>query len=87
VALLQAEVAYLTEYSITQEMPYLNSVRHFTYASYYNITSGNPHKIGMKEIYINHCIDILLQYIQYSGDLNLITYHWLAGQDLPEPEM
>jgi hypothetical protein len=79
--------AYLADYSVSHQIHCLNSLRHIAYASYYNTTTGNPHKMGMKEIHINHCVDMLLQSIQCSGDVNLITYHWLAGQDVPEPDM
>lgn len=79
--------AYLADYSMSHQIHCLNSLRKFAYASYYNTTIRNSRKMGMKEVHINHCVDILLQSIQCSGDVNLITYHWLAGQDVPEPDM
>lgn len=35
---------------------------------------------------IDHCIDILRQFIMCSGDTGLITYTWEEGRNVPMPD-
>jgi len=58
------------------------------YGEYYNQSMGRADNFtAMREIHINHCMDILMQAIQCSGNLNLITLHWTETQKLPYPDM
>jgi hypothetical protein len=79
--------SYLADYDMNHQIHCLNLPRKIAYSSYYNITAGNPKKMEIPEIHINHCVEILLQRIQCSSNVNLMTYHWLAGQENPVPDM
>lgn len=41
----------------------------------------------MFEIHMDHCVDMLMQTIQCSGNLNLITMHWVNEESNPFPDM
>ena len=41
----------------------------------------------MHDIHINHCVDMLMQTIQCSGNVNLITLHWIAELTYLFPDM
>ena len=40
-----------------------------------------------REIHVNHCIDMVLQTLQCSGNVNLMTLHWVETQEYPFPDM
>lgn len=42
---------------------------------------------AMYKIHMGHCIDMLMQTIQCSGNLNLITMHWVNEEPNPFPDM
>lgn len=74
----------------------LNSLRQLAYPEYYNNgTHSHGHgKRGrsrggseMFAVHVNHCVDILMQAIQCSGNVNLITMHWVETQPYPFPDM
>lgn len=72
----------------------LNSLRQLAYPEYYgNGTHHGKHgkhgKRGseMFAVHVNHCVDILMQAIQCSGNANLITMHWVETQPYPFPDM
>jgi hypothetical protein len=41
----------------------------------------------MYENHMDHCIDMLIQTIQCSGNLNLITMHWVNDKAISFPDM
>jgi hypothetical protein len=47
----------------------------------------NPLVEGFREVHINHCVDMLAQTIQCTGNLNLITMHWTETKSFPFPDM
>lgn len=79
--------AYIGAFDVYHQIHCLNSLRRIVYRSYYNETMPDPEAMGLPEIHVNHCIDILLQAIQCSGNVNFMTYHWVAGQEYPQPDM
>ena len=79
--------AYIGGFDVYHQIHCLNSLRRIIYRSYYNETMSDPEDMGLPEIHVNHCIDILLQAIQCSGNVNLMTYRWVAGQEYPQPDM
>lgn len=38
-------------------------------------------------MHMEHCVDMLMQAIQCSGNLNLITMHWVNEESNPFPDM
>ncbi|KAL7629514.1 hypothetical protein AAE478_001035 [Parahypoxylon ruwenzoriense] len=79
--------AYVGAFDVYHQIHCLNSLRRNAYGGYYNLTARNHKAMGLPEIHINHCVDILLQALQCSGNVNFITYHWVAGQEYPQPDM
>ena len=66
-------------------------LRKLIYPDYYTsarqqfLQSQDPK--AMFEIHMGHCVDILMQAIQCSGNLNLITMHWVREESIPFPDM
>lgn len=52
-----------------------------------NKSMGRVDTIKQREIHLNHCIDMVLQTLQCSGNVNLITLHWVETQEYPFPDM
>ncbi|KAI1415852.1 hypothetical protein F5Y13DRAFT_186706 [Hypoxylon sp. FL1857] len=81
------EDAYLGAFDVYHQIHCLNTLRKNAYGGYYHRKTGNHSVMGLPEIHINHCVDILLQALQCSGNVNFMTYHWVAGQEYPQPDM
>lgn len=81
--------AYAAQFDVFHQLHCLNSLRQIAYGSYYNRSMVNPapEKPRLREIHLNHCVDILMQAIQCSGNVNLITMHWVETQSYPFPDM
>ncbi|KAI0148052.1 hypothetical protein F4776DRAFT_295276 [Hypoxylon sp. NC0597] len=81
------EDAYLGAFDVYHQIHCLNTLRQNAYRDYYHLKTRNHSVMGLQEIHINHCVDILLQALQCSGNVNFMTYHWVAGQEYPQPDM
>ncbi|EHK21811.1 uncharacterized protein TRIVIDRAFT_131309, partial [Trichoderma virens Gv29-8] len=81
--------AYATALDIYHQLHCVNTLRRIAYGTYYNTSMGNPdaNNVTLRELHINHCIDILMQAIQCSGNANLITFHWVEKLQHPFPDM
>ncbi|KAH8592382.1 hypothetical protein B0O99DRAFT_743572 [Bisporella sp. PMI_857] len=83
--------AYATILDVYHQLHCLNMFRRIAYSTYYNTSTASSHhhtqKGEMYEIHINHCADMLMQTIQCSGNVNLITMHWIEQQAYPFPDM
>ncbi|XDG10127.1 hypothetical protein ABKA04_009742 [Annulohypoxylon sp. FPYF3050] len=79
--------AYVGAFDVYHQIHCLNTLRHNAYRGYYHLKTRNHSVMGLPEIHINHCVDILLQALQCSGNVNFMTYHWVAGQEYPQPDM
>jgi hypothetical protein len=66
-------------------------LRKLVYPNYYpNARNQFPHakeSEAMFEIHMGHCVDMLMQTIQCSANLNLITMHWVHEESNPFPDM
>ncbi len=80
--------AYASYFDVYHQLHCLNSLRKMVYGGYYNKTTmADARDPGLLELHVNHCVDILAQAVQCSGNLNLITLHWVETKDLPWPDM
>lgn len=79
--------AYVGAFDVYHQIHCLNTLRQHAYGGYYNRTARNHAVLGLPEIHVNHCVDLLLQALQCSGNVNFMTYHWVAGQEYPQPDM
>ncbi|KAF2011565.1 hypothetical protein BU24DRAFT_435969 [Aaosphaeria arxii CBS 175.79] len=81
--------AYATILDVYHQVHCLNSLRKLVYPDYYNKPqwqhSADPK--AMFEIHMEHCVDLLLQALQCSGNANLITLHWVEREPYPFPDM
>lgn len=62
----------------------LNTLRQIAYGDLYPKVSGGREKPVWK-FHVDHCVDILMQELQCSGNLNLVSYHWVENHDRPFP--
>lgn len=75
--------AYASIFDVYHQLHCLNELRRIAYSNYYNSSTAPQHhkqEGEMINIHINHCVDMLMQTIQCSGNVNLITMHWVEQQ-------
>ncbi|KAI0506722.1 hypothetical protein F5B22DRAFT_622419 [Xylaria bambusicola] len=80
--------AYVGDLDVFHQLHCLNTLRQYAYAEYYNLTAidasdGN----SVMALHVNHCVDILFQEIQCSGNVGFITSGWVENQRYPQPDM
>lgn len=78
--------AYAANLDIYHQLHCLNTIREIAYGNYYNASMGNAHSEEIYEVHLNHCVDILVQALQCSGNVNLVTLHWQETQPDPMPD-
>jgi hypothetical protein len=79
--------AYASVFDVYHQIHCLNTLRKIAYGGYYNKSQGRTNTTRLREMHINHCTDMLMQALQCSGNVNLITMHWVETQDGPWPDM
>ncbi|KAJ3578012.1 hypothetical protein NPX13_g2553 [Xylaria arbuscula] len=80
--------AYVGDLDVFHQLHCLNTLRQYAYADYYNMTALNASDgSSLIAVHVNHCVDILLQEIQCSGNVGFITSGWVDGQRYPQPDM
>jgi hypothetical protein len=65
----------------------LNSLRQMAYGKYYNKTTVDATRTSLQAYHMNHCVDLLMQSLLCSGNVNIITWHWVKDQPYPFPDM
>lgn len=67
--------AYAGVLDVFHQIHCLNQLRKFAYADYYHmkIANADPEAVTTHEVHTNHCVDILLQAIQCSGNLRELS--------------
>ena len=78
--------AYATIFDVFHQLHCLNVLRHLAYPEHYK-DLNQFHNEAMQAIHVNHCVDIIMQALQCSGNLNLITMHWVENEPWPFPDM
>ena len=79
--------AYASVLDVYHQLHCVDMLRKIAYGDHYNKSTMNAAEATIAEIHLNHCVDILVQAIQCSGNVNLITLHWTDTQKLPYPDM
>ncbi|KAI0401967.1 hypothetical protein F4802DRAFT_600493 [Xylaria palmicola] len=80
--------AYVGDLDVFHQLHCLNTLRHYVYADYYNVTAIDASDgDSLEAVHVNHCIDILLQEIQCSGNVGFITSGWIENMRYPQPDM
>lgn len=78
--------AYAANLDIYHQLHILNTLREIAYGNYYNASTANAHSEEIYEVHLNHCVDIIMQALQCSGNVNLVTLHWQETQPDPMPD-
>jgi hypothetical protein len=81
------EDKYAGIFDVYHHLHCLNALRHIAYGRYYSAAMASATNETMHEVHINHCLDLLTQAIKCSGNVNLITMHWMQTQTYPFPDM
>ncbi|KAH8892313.1 hypothetical protein GQ53DRAFT_647428, partial [Thozetella sp. PMI_491] len=76
--------AYVAVLDVFHQLHCLNTLRQIAYGDKYPEISHDPDR-PLWKFHVDHCVDILMQQLQCSGNLNLITYHWVETQIWPIP--
>ena len=81
--------AYAATLDVYHQLHCLNALRHIAYGNYYNrsLVNTDTPKPTMDVIHVNHCVDIIMQALQCSGNVNFMTLHWVETQTFPFPDM
>ncbi|KAI1422340.1 hypothetical protein F5Y12DRAFT_763109 [Xylaria sp. FL1777] len=80
--------AYVGDLDVFHQLHCLNTLRQYAYADYYHMTAINASdENSLMALHVNHCVDILLQEIQCSGNAGFITSGWVQNQRYPQPDM
>ncbi|KAF8244399.1 hypothetical protein K440DRAFT_558936, partial [Wilcoxina mikolae CBS 423.85] len=81
---------YMASVEVFHQLHCLDIIRKFTYREYYQDRDPMFHKSNQEELVhhkvIDHCVDILRQFLMCTGDVGLITYHKLEGRKNPMPD-
>lgn len=78
--------AYVGTLDIFHQLHCLNLLRQMIFPDdYYDTKHGHEYP-NWREAHLTHCVDILMQNIQCSGNLNLVTLHWVETQEAPWPD-
>ena len=68
--------AYAANLDVYHQLHCLNTLREIAYGSHYNASTANAlHSEEIYEVHLNYCVDILMQALQCSGNVNLVTLH------------
>ncbi|KAH8657806.1 hypothetical protein BX600DRAFT_514356 [Xylariales sp. PMI_506] len=79
--------AYAATFDVYHQIHCLNSLRRIIYTSYYNEPRVTAFNLTIREIHVNHCVDILLQALQCNGNVDLMPLEWRQTQRWPFPQM
>ncbi|KAK4206656.1 hypothetical protein QBC37DRAFT_488004 [Rhypophila decipiens] len=76
--------AYVAAMDIFHQLHCLGTLRRIAYPDIYPNVSRGRENIAWR-MHVDHCVDILLQALQCSGNLDLFSYHWVADHERPFP--
>ncbi|TQS31321.1 hypothetical protein Golomagni_08403, partial [Golovinomyces magnicellulatus] len=81
--------AYAATLDVFHQLHCVDTLRRIAYGTYYNQTqmSLKPTNQTRMEMHMNHCVDMLMQTIQCTGNVNLITMNWVELGKHPFPDM
>lgn len=60
--------------------------REISYKHYHEATEGPYPGSEMHEAHINHCLDVLQQALRCTGSVDIVTFNWVEGHKLPQPD-
>lgn len=76
--------AYVAAMDLYHQLHCLSTLRRIAYPDLYpKLSRGREHMEW--KMHVDHCVDILMQELKCSGNLNLFSYHWVENHDRPFP--
>jgi len=76
--------AYVAALDVYHQLHCLNSLRKLAHGELYP-EAFKGRETPQWKFHIDHCVDILMQELRCSGNLNLVTYHWVENHERPFP--
>jgi len=77
--------AYITALDVYHQLHCLNTLRQIAYGEKYYPKVMANHDKPIWKVHVDHCVDILMQELQCSGNVNLVPYHWVENHERPFP--
>ncbi|KAF3385022.1 hypothetical protein F1880_001844 [Penicillium rolfsii] len=77
---------YMASDMYTHELHCLNFLRKATYPEYYNKSHGFTDLPHVVRLHLDHCIELLRQFVVCQGDVGLYTFQWLEHYPTPYPK-
>jgi hypothetical protein len=78
--------AYVGQLDVFHQLHCLNLLRELAWAEYgRNETHGKKPFSDLHWLHVSHCTDLLLQNIQCTGNMDVLTFNWLEGELWPWP--
>ncbi|GLI82149.1 hypothetical protein PoHVEF18_010551 [Penicillium ochrochloron] len=77
---------YMASDMYTHELHCLNFLRKATYPEYYNESHGFTDLPHVVRLHLDHCIELLRQFVVCQGDVGLYTFQWLEHYPTPYPK-
>lgn len=60
--------------------------REISYKHYHEADEGPYPGSELHEAHINHCMDVLAQALKCSGSVDMVTFNWVEGHRMPQPD-
>lgn len=60
--------------------------REISYAHYHEATEGPRPGSELHAAHIDHCVDLLAQALRCSASVDMVTFEWVEGHRLPQPD-
>ncbi|KAJ5689013.1 hypothetical protein N7462_003405 [Penicillium macrosclerotiorum] len=77
---------YMASDMYTHELHCLNFLRKATYPEYYNQSHGFTDLPHVVRLHLDHCIELIRQFVVCQGDVGLYTFQWLEHYPTPYPK-
>jgi hypothetical protein len=79
--------AYIAGMDVFHHLHCLDKLRReISYTHYHEKTEGPSPGSEIHEAHINHCIDVLAQALKCAGSVDIVTFNWVEGHRMPQPD-
>ncbi|KGO55314.1 Protein of unknown function DUF3328 [Penicillium expansum] len=78
--------AYRVHFEFSHQMHCVNFIRMWTYRDHYKEEQEEfMDSASMQRTHIDHCVEMIRQFVMCHADTNLVSTNWVAGSSLPHP--
>lgn len=86
-ALGYGDDAYIAGLDVFHHLHCLDKLRReISYSHYHEAEEGPRPGSAMHKAHIDHCVDILAQALKCTGSVDVVTFNWVEGHRLPQPD-